>query len=601
MPDDPAPAVVPIGGVMPDPAGPAMTFAVVNGQRVPVDDDPNTIGTLARHVGAQLNPIAGAQALASAVQHPVDTVKAIGAAQGAVFDKAKASYAAGDYGTAARHFIDYLLPLVGPVLDKAADASQAGHVAAGAGDAIGLGLSLFAPSAIGKTLASRTAGTPAAPPPSTPLRDAVAFGRARGIPIDAGTATDNAAVRGVQALADKSLGGSIVAGRAGQAQAAALTRVGGELADTARAGAVTTDQAGEAVQTALTTKLQAHAALADRAYGTLRQLEAANPTAFAMDLAPVRAALKPLYLRLAREAELVPLQGDKARVLTALDRLVKGYPAAVPLSVVDEALGDLKTLARADTPELRTAGQGVAAQAVQQLDQAVRTTAQRAGPQAIRALEQGRAATVAKYQTADVLDTLRTEPVQVYRQMTAPKDSGIDLLRSVTGHAPQAAPQIARAYLDDLLATATAEGGFGHADALYAAWQKLGSQTKAILFPQPGQAQALDQFFLLAKRLAANPNPSGTGQAVMRLSEGGALFTNPIAFVLGEAGAAGLSAILHAPQGVPVMTRALSLALKPQVATAAQRTATTAALLRVAASAKVPLPLPATAQSAPPP
>src|SRR5216110_3213852 len=102
-------------------SGAAMNFAIVNGQRVPVDE-PNTVGTLVRHVGAQINPITAVESVSQAVQHPIDTVKAIGAAQEVPFRKAQASYEAGDYGTAARHFIDYLLPLVGPVLDKAADA-----------------------------------------------------------------------------------------------------------------------------------------------------------------------------------------------------------------------------------------------------------------------------------------------------------------------------------------------------------------------------------------------------------------------------------------------------------------------------------------------
>jgi hypothetical protein len=124
-----------------------MNFAIVNGQRVPIDE-PNTVGTFARHIGAQLNPVSAVEAVGHAVAHPIDTVTAIGAAQGALFDKAKASYDKGDYGTAARHFVDYLLPLIGPPLDKAADASQAGHVAAGAGDAVGLGLAMFGPQAL---------------------------------------------------------------------------------------------------------------------------------------------------------------------------------------------------------------------------------------------------------------------------------------------------------------------------------------------------------------------------------------------------------------------------------------------------------------------
>lgn len=111
--------------------------------------EPNTLGTFASHVGAQINPMTMAQSAGNAILHPIDTVQQIGAAQGAVYDKAKASYDKGDYGTAARHFVDYLIPLIGPVLDTAADRTQKGELAAGVGDAVGLGLSMFGPSKLG--------------------------------------------------------------------------------------------------------------------------------------------------------------------------------------------------------------------------------------------------------------------------------------------------------------------------------------------------------------------------------------------------------------------------------------------------------------------
>lgn len=106
--------------------------------------EPNTIGTFVRHAWDQVNPANMAQA----VQHPIDTIKGMGAAQGSLFEKAKASYQQGDYPTAARHFINYLLPLAGPVLDKASDEMQRGEYAAGAGDTIGAGFGMFGPQAV---------------------------------------------------------------------------------------------------------------------------------------------------------------------------------------------------------------------------------------------------------------------------------------------------------------------------------------------------------------------------------------------------------------------------------------------------------------------
>ncbi len=133
------------------------------------DDQGNPIVDFASHALAAVDPIAAVQAVGKAlpipqalggegvVRGPVNFVKGLGAAQGALYEKAKGSYEQGDYVTAARHFIDYLLPIVGPPLDQAADRMQQGKYAQGAGDAVGLGLAMFGPELV-KAGASRMAG-----------------------------------------------------------------------------------------------------------------------------------------------------------------------------------------------------------------------------------------------------------------------------------------------------------------------------------------------------------------------------------------------------------------------------------------------------------
>lgn len=261
-------------------------------------------------------------------------------------------------------------------------------------------------------------------------------------------------------------------------------------------------------------------------------------------LEQAKSALQPLYQRLKRESELVPLMGDKARALTALDRLING-PDVAPVSIVDEALGDLKSMARADIPELRTQGQGAAAFAVRELHAAVDRAVQKAGPEAVNALDEGRGATRAKYETGDLLEQLRTEPVGVYRQATAPKDAGINLLREIKDKAPGDIPKVGRAVLEDLLTTATAEGGFDRAAGLSAKWQQLGPETKRILFDNPSMVADLDQFFLLAKKAAENPNPSGTGFQVAVTGQAAWMLTDPITSTGFQIGAAALTKLLH--------------------------------------------------------
>ena len=244
-----------------------------------------------------------------------------------------------------------------------------------------------------------------------------------------------------------------------------------------------------------------------------------------VDLRPAKAALQPLYNRLRRERDLTNvLHGTKARALVALDTLMTAGDHA-PLSIVDAALGDLKTLARADVPELRTAGQGAAAQAVKHLDAQVRNAATAAGPEVLRALETGRAATRAKYVAGKILEELHQEGVGVFRKATSAKDAAAGFLRDLQREAPAALPQVGRAFLEELLHKATAEGGFSRAQGLFADWQKLGAETKQLLFRDAAHIKDLDNFFLLAKKLAENPNPSGTALTAFKGAEGSALMS----------------------------------------------------------------------------
>lgn len=293
-------------------------------------------------------------------------------------------------------------------------------------------------------------------------------------------------------------------------------------------------------------------------------------------LTAAKKALEPLYDKLLRERDLgVPMMGGKGPALVALDGLMNASEHA-PVSVVDAVLGSLKAMARTDMPELRTQGQGIAAMAVKELDKAVRAAAAKAGPEALSALEEGRAATVAKYQAGDVLEQIRAEPVQAFRQMTAPKDSGIAMLRKVQELAPDKMPDVARAYLEDLMGTATAEGGFGRSAKLQAEWQKLGPETKKALFSDPGHVQALDQFFLLAKRLAENPNPSGTAHNLTVFNVGS---TIPMWAA---------AKLLYTPRGVRALTRVYQLPFQAQVS-GATRTATLLNLVQAGRAAGVDL------------
>jgi hypothetical protein len=680
-------------------------------------------GTFAKEAWSQVNPITAAQGLVSAVVHPVDTTKALGAAQEEPLRKAQEAYQRGDYIGAAADFLYYMLPVIGPELSKRGHQLREGETAKGLGGTVGLAAGLLAPEAIKRV----PAPTPRVSRLTPAEAAAVDFAQRRQIPLDVATATGSRTARAAQKRVASSMGGEGTAERLIRAQQEALTKTGGALTEAAAPGGyVSPEQAGAGIRESTRTLVSDLHAQATEAYGRLRDLETQHTTraqtapegskAFqqlhakltsglgtgevptrealtvmrqleaeleampfsqrrlqparyggslepvpgtggagtpvyheilqaapgtaemtrgevqaairktletgewtnasrgayevakqrlaqsgavtgptlpagapllgtseavplAINLTDTKRALQPVYDRLLRESELAPLMGGKADALRALDRLMSG-PDVAPLSVVDAALGDLKTLARAEIPELRTQGQSIAAQAVQHLDRQVRARAAQAGPKVLTALEEGRGATIGKYQTAGVLEQLRTEPVQVYRQLTAPQDSAIGLLRQVREVAPGHIEKVGRAYLENLMTMATEEGGFGRAARLQAEWRKLGPETKKILFTDPGLRGELDHFFLLAKRMAENPNPSGTAHVNAVFN----LLSQPVYW--------GVAKMLYTRLGVKAWSRLLAADLRlPQGATkSAGQTVATLNLLHAARQSGVEIP-----------
>jgi hypothetical protein len=104
----------------------------------------------------EVNPVTLAQGVATAAQHPIATLENLGAQQGALLDKARASYDQGDYLSAARHAAMYLVPVVGPHMDMMGDLAQSGHLAQAMGQATAFGVT----SALG---ARGSIASPAAP------------------------------------------------------------------------------------------------------------------------------------------------------------------------------------------------------------------------------------------------------------------------------------------------------------------------------------------------------------------------------------------------------------------------------------------------------
>jgi hypothetical protein len=550
-----------------------------------------------------------------AAQHPIDSIslvlKALWDAHAGQATQARESARralaeptlSGKLGAASQmvgHGAAAVLPLIGPAAANAGEQIASGDIAGGLGAGTGVLANVLAPRAVSSANA-RIRG---------PLREtrnpneaaAVQFGRENQIPLDAGTVTGSQFVKNVQKKAGGSWGGANTVETTQRAQGEALAATGRKLAEQTNSGpaikgkAVGGVEAGEGVQSALKRSIEESHQTATNAYSKLREIESKKPsrpapadgmtaldvsqrTPLAVDVTEAVKQLQPLYKQLKRESELgIPMHGAKGRTLAALDGLMDA-PNWAPLSVVDGALSDLKAMARgADMPELRTAGQATAAQAVRQLDAQVRAAAARGGPEVLKALEEGRAATKAKHVTSEAMDLIvpaNGEPRAVFARLTANRDAGLTKLRTLQEQAPNEVQNVGRAVLEEILDRPTSEGGFKFADKALADWQKLGPETKKILFPKDGHAKALDQFFLLAKRIGENPNPSGTAQTLNA--------TNVIAGVPMYV----ISKMLYTPKGVRALTGAIELGVSPR---AGARAAAMTRLTQAANEAGVSLP-----------
>lgn len=421
------------------------------------------------------------------------------------------------------------------------------------------------------------------------VREAVDWGVSRGIPVDAATASGAPIVRAIQGAADATPLGGVVAAQARNQSERALQATGQQLAGAVDAMPQTATSAGEAIQGKLGELIKTASSEADSAYTKLRNIEA-NATgeiplmgadkpslSMVVDLFSAREQLKPVYERMLRSAQLAQPMGAEARALQAIDRLMRSEGQYASLSMVDDALSDLKGVLRS-SPDKLGRGAGALNSVVASLDQQVMGAARRAGPEAVKALQDGRAATVRKYVAADLAERLGNEPAKVTGKVTARADTAIGLLRDLYKTAPAELPKVGRAVIDDLLETATQEGGFSRAQGLFAKWQNLGDETKRLLF-KPETKEDLDKFFLLAKRMQESPNPSMSGTITMSGGSTYLMFMNPTTGVPLALGAGALSKLLHSQTGVKLVNRLMTTPPRsPQFQTLWQSVSRAAAL-----------------------
>ena len=631
------------------------------------------------------------------VQMGAQTGMALTQAQVEQAKQAKALYDQGRVSEAIGHGAASLMPVIGPAAARAGETIGSGQTAEGIGQALALLGTLGLPKAIPRGMAKdgRMLRNP------NPVEaDAVSFGLREGIPVDLGTATGNSFIKAITAGAEHTPGGAMVAPGAAKRTGEALASTSERLAARAFPHKVTPDLAGQGVQGALQQRIASKSGEANRAYATLRELEASPaaervvaqtaggtalpgvtsaesgelrrilteldeiqytkrgtqetvkqgstkewtaghgnapvyrdiigdlspitavklrsaiaaglqgyPSAWfertldvarrrlsgdrsltkpllppgagdgalwssmqaPVDLAPVKAALRPVLADM--EGQLAPLKGMPAgmrlegadqvasQAVVNLRRLME-LPDVAPASAVDPLLSTLKRyVAKADSPYARTRGQGVVAKAIGGLEEQLQQSLSQV-PGATDALTTGRAATKAKYETLDALKAAGTKPVQVFRRLLQPGDANLPQLQTLATMEPGTLPVLGRAWLEQQFATATAEGGFKRGARLQADWQKLGPETKQLLFRDAEYVKDLDRFFLLAKNLTTEFNPSRSGLVTIATGSAAAAWMNPLSMIVSVLGGAGVAKAMHSPAFVRAIVEGMRLPVR---------------------------------------
>ncbi len=519
--------------------------------------------------------------------------------------------------------------------DVASGASRVAGVAQGVSDATNpLSLAVKGAQAV---LPAKVQVTPDLATALDPTeKAAVQFGKDNQIPMRLATRTGNPAATNVQHLAENTLGVSGYAKRGATAETQALASKGAQLSADAsgtaspfsKAAAGSTPEAsGQGVRDELGSQITSLGSQADQSYSQLRTIEAdpnniqtvqtgtktidtgipvnpsSDPTgptvqrsvpvmqdvALPADLSAGKKLLQPVY---DQWTKLMPIATQRASKGLAAIKNVLDADDVMPASEADQNLSALKAAQR-EAPNLQTGR--LLNMAVDQMSGVVDKAVAGGGPDAVDALEQGRAFTKAKYATQDTLDNLRTEPVQLFNQLTYSKDTGVNLLRDVATKAPDAMPAVGRAYLDGLMQKAFAEAGSAKPGTALSEWNNLGEGTKQTLFPDSGLRSNLDNFFTLAKMAAKNPNPSGTAYVGQLQVDGAMLITAPHVAIPYMISRGLLGRILTSPGGAAALANGLKVPLR----FGGPATLTANRILSIAGSDAVPRPRNGT-PSAPP-
>lgn len=498
------------------------------------------------------------------------TEKNLGAQSGALWQKTKDAYNQGDYGGAAFHLLNYALsgvPGVSSVIDSAGEDFRNGHPMAGAGKTLGLitnlGMGIKTPEIV--DAAARVPGAVANLPEQAvqALRDRIKNVNNPVIENSLSSLAPNVRMTPYQRAGQTGTESSArnlrnMPGTASEAEefyqgqqddiaAEARSRIGAQQSQGALPSysgqpmQITNDVgAGNFIKEELDAATRKRKADADSAYDYVRQKTAANvqpvqtgttvssPIVNAsgqpyggapiyglmetpIDLAPIRAKLQPVYDDLANN--LTPVQQMASPAFTQLKSLMtRSDLTHMPAMEFDKFLGALKSITRnGESQILSSPSQALAKNVIGVGENSMDQALAGAGPDVKTALQRGRDAVRDYHASDEFRQDLGDEPASIYDAMTKGGNRAINTLQTLKGYSPAAVDTIGRTYLNEMLDKATREGGWGRSNGVDADWNRLGDDTKELLYG-PETTRSLNQLFLGAKRLTPAEGSATAGR-----------------------------------------------------------------------------------------
>ena len=561
--------------------------------QTPLNPTSTPMGRFGDALWESIDPVKGLQSAAQATAQPLEALRGIGEAQAQLLTGAREAWAQGDYGTALRKGMHYLLPILGPGLEQSAEELATGKTAEGLGHMAGLGVQAVPPAALSRIPQSVRIPVPGMSGLNAAEKSAIDMLTSRGVPVPAGTQGGTTFSKGLQKLAGVTPAGAHLSSKMDLETTSGLQRVAGELGRDIHPQTMIPESAGQSVMTELLSRKMGLENQADTEYQVLRDLEA-DPASLRnvqtgwqkdtrgrpvplmedvpvpVDIRSLKSQLRPIYEHMSQWIE--PAQRNASAGYQALKTILESKQH-VPATIAEAGLGGLKQLAREGSGRAA----GLAKYVIPKFEELIDNAVQAIEPNALTSLRNGRQLTAQSKGTEEVLKRVsgvHEEPVAGFGRLTQPQDTGIYLLRQLEQEAPGELPKVGRAYFEKLIDVARLEGGLPrHADKIFAQWQQLGEETKRLMYPNPMLRQNLNDFFLGMKKLAENPNPSGTaivsaisGQAT---TAGAALATgNPVwAFVTMTAPST-LAALMYTPKGASLLKRGINLPARSLAAAA---------------------------------